>query len=179
MTSLQTRLSAGLSAGLAALTLLVLAGGYYSLRRVTEDFVVTRLEHDMDTVLSALQFDGEGRPLLATERMGAPFHQPYSGHYYKITTASGEIRSRSLWDDDLPALPALSHNHSTRSFAVGPQNQQLLLVGRAFQLQSLPVTIVVTEDFTPMDKGLKRLLLQFGLIALTWARVLSLLKCSG
>ena len=176
MNSLQTRLSAGLSAGLAALTLLVLAGGYYSLWRVTQDFVVTRLEHDMDTVLSALQFDGAGRPLLATERMGAPFHQPYSGHYYKIATTSGELRSRSLWDDDLPALPTFSHNHSTRAFAVGPQHQQLLLVGRAFELRGLPVTIVVTEDFTPMDKGLKRLLLQFGLVALGLFGALLLLQ---
>ena len=174
MTSLQTRLSVGLVVGLAALTALAVAGGYYSLRRITENFVAARLAHDMETLLTALEFDAEARPLLAPERVGAPFRQPYSGHYYKIETPGGELRSRSLWDAELP--PAIFQHQPIQTFTVGPQNQQLLMVSRSFQLRDRPVSIVVTEDFTPIDAGLQRWLARFGLIALTLFGALLLLQ---
>ncbi len=164
MTSLQARLSVGLIAALAALTVLAVAIGGYSLRQMAENFVAARLEHDLETVLAALSFDASGQPQLAADRLGATFHQPYSGRYYQIETAGGELCSRSLWDTDL-TLPPLVADRVTRTFVTGPQEQRLLLVGRAFRVQNQPVAIAVTEDFTPLETGLQRLLLNFGLIA--------------
>jgi signal transduction histidine kinase len=115
--------------------------------------------------LAALEFDAAGQPRLPTERIGASFHQPYSGHYYQIETPRGELCSRSLWDADL-ALPPLTADRVTRSFITGPQNQQLLLVGRAFRVHDQPVTIAVTEDFTPVRQGIQHLLLEMTGIAL-------------
>ncbi len=175
MTSLQARLSTGLILALVALIALAVVIGGYSLRRLAEDFVASRLEHDLETVLAALTFDASGQPQLAVERIGANFHQPYSGHYYRIETPSGEIYSRSLWDIDL-TLPPLTADRTTQTFRAGPQNQRLLLVGRAFRVQNRPVSIVVTEDFTPMDAGLRRLLLEFSLIALASFGALLLLQ---
>ena len=165
MKSLQTRLSAGLIIALATLTILAVVVGGYSLRRLAENFVAGRLEHDLETLLAALVFDAKGQPELATDRISATFRQPYSGHYYRIESAGGEICSRSLWDAELP-LPPLALDRFSRSFATGPQQQHLLLVGRAFQVQNQPVAIVVTEDFSPVDAGLQRLLLEFSFIAL-------------
>lgn len=164
MTSLQARLSVGLIAALAALTVLAVVIGGYSLRQMAENFVAARLEHDLETVLAALSFDASGQPQLAADRLGATFHQPYSGRYYQIETASGELCSRSLWDTDL-TLPLLAPDRVTRTFVTGPQEQRLLLVGRTFRVQNQPVAIAVTEDFTPLETGLQRLLLNFGLIA--------------
>ena len=175
MRSLQTRLSAGLILVLAALIALAVAIGGYSLRRLAEDFVAGRLEHDLETLLAALTIDANGRPELATDRISATFRQPYSGHYYQIESAGGEICSRSLWDAEL-SLPPLVPDRFTRSFVTGPQQQQLLLVGRAFRVQNQPVAVVVTEDFSPVDAGLQRLLLEFGLIALALFGILLLLQ---
>lgn len=165
MTSLQSRLSAGLIVALALLTVLVVAIGGYSLQRLAENFVAARLEHDLETLLAALEFDPAGQPRLPPERISASFHQPYSGHYYQIETPGGELCSRSLWDADLP-LPPLVTDRVSRSFVTGPQNQQLLLVGRAFRVQDRPVAIAVTEDFTPVHQGIQRLLLEITGIAL-------------
>ena len=164
MTSLQARLSTGLILALALLTVLAVAVGGYSLRQMAENFVAARLEHDLEAVLAALSFDASGQPQLAADRIGANFHQPYSGHYYQIETASGELCSRSLWDADL-ALPPLVADRVTRAFVTGPQEQRLLLVGRAFRVQNQPVAIAVTEDFTPVNAGLRRLLVEFIVIA--------------
>lgn len=165
MTSLQARLSAGLIVALVLLTVLVVAVGGYSLRRLAEDFVATRLEHDLETLLAALEFDSAGRPQLPEQRISPTFHQPFSGHYYQIETSSGELCSRSLWDVDL-TLPPLTADRVTRRFISGPQNQELLLIGRAFQVRDQPVAIVVAEDFTPVRQGIRRLLLQGAGIAL-------------
>ncbi len=164
MTSLQARLSTGLILALTLLTILAVAVGGYSLRQMAEKFVAARLEHDLEAVLAALSFDASGLPQLAPDRIGANFRQPYSGHYYQIETASGELCSRSLWDAEL-SLPPLAADRITRAFVTGPQEQQLLLVGRTFRVQDRPVAIAVTEDFTPVNAGLRRLLLQFSVIA--------------
>jgi CheY-like chemotaxis protein len=42
-----------------------------SLRRLAEDFVAGRLEHDLETLLAALTIDANGRPELATDRISA------------------------------------------------------------------------------------------------------------
>lgn len=165
MISLQSRLSAGSILVLATLAVAILLLGGYSLRQLAERFVAARLEHDLETVLSALSFTADGQPRLALDRMGAPFQQPYSGHYYQIETPSGRLRSRSLWDTDLP-LFSLALDRITSTFVSGPQNQHLLLIGRAFQLQGRPIAIVVTEDFAPLERGLKRLMQNVGLIVL-------------
>ena len=164
MISLQARLSTGLILTLALLTFLAVVIGGYSLRQMAENFVAARLEHDLETVLAALSFDASGQPQLTTDRIGANFHQPYSGHYYQIQTDGGELHSRSLWDAEL-ALPPLAADHATRAFITGPQEQRLLLVGRAFQIQGQPAAIAVTEDFSPINAGLRRLLLEFIAVA--------------
>ena len=165
MTSLQARLSTGLIIVLAILTVLTVAIGGYSLRRLAEDFVAGRVEHDLETLLAALEFDADGHPQLAADRISAIFRQPYSGHYYRIESAGVELYSRSLWDAELP-LPHFATDRFIRTLADGPQGQSLLLVSRAFQVQGQSVTLLVTEDFSPVRSGLRRLLLQFGLIAL-------------
>ena len=175
MNSLQTRLSTGLITTLAALTVLAVVMGGYSLRRMAENFVAARLEHDLETVLAALSFDSAGQPQLAVDRIGTSFRQPYSGHYYQIETAAGELCSRSLWDADLP-LPPLVADRVTRAFITGPQDQRLLLVGRTFQVQNQPVAIAVTEDFTPVNAGFRQLLLEFVLVAAALFGALLLLQ---
>ena len=165
MNSLQARLSAGLILALTALIALAVAIGGYSLRRIAEDFVATRLEHDLETLVAALEFDAGGRLQLAADRIGAVFRQPYSGHYYQIESAGDKIRSRSLWDAELP-LPPLAADRFTRAFVTGPQDQRLLLVGRTLRIRDQAVAIAVTENFTPVEAGLRRLLLNFGFIAL-------------
>lgn len=165
MRSLQARLSGGLILGLVALTAGLIGLGGWSLGRLAEDFVATRLEHDLDAVLAALRLDPQGRPLLDAGRLGPVFRQPYSGHYYKLRSPGGELRSRSLWDADL-ALPPAPGGAPLRLYLTGPDEQRLLALVRTFRVQGRPVEILVTEDVTELAAGLRRLLLTLTALAL-------------
>lgn len=175
MRSLQTRLSTTLGLALALLLALLLAVGGYSLRRLAEEFVAGRLEHEAEALLAAFSFDAQGRPSLSTGHFNPVFQQPYSGHYYKLRVGDQELRSRSLWDSDLP-LPATRQDAFIRQFVTGPQQQRLLLLARTFQVAGRQVVLAVTEDFTPLNDGLWRLTGVVVLLALGLFSVLLLLQ---
>lgn len=171
MRSLQARLSTGLIVALAALVGLLLVIGGYSLRHLAEEFVAGRLEHDMDALLAALYFDHTGRPVLDADQLSAVFHQPYSGHYYKIRSGDFVLRSRSLWDTDL-TTPPTTREAVTRYLAEGPQAQWLLVLARSFRLQGREIELAVTEDFTELAAGLRQFYLGLGIIALLLLAIL-------
>lgn len=158
MRSLQTQLSTGLIVALIVVMTILLAIAGYSLRHLTEEFVVTRLEHDMDALLVALTFDEAGRPLLNLGRVNPIFNQPYSGHYYKLKVDSHELRSRSLWDTDL-TIPSITTANPAREFVPGPQDQVLLLLAQRFRVQDKEIALAVSEDFTPLANGLRRIMI--------------------
>lgn len=173
MHSLQSRLSTGIIIALALLVVVLLAVGSYSLRHLAEDFVGERLEHDIDALLATMFFNGRDQLRLRPGRLSPIFRQPYSGHYYKIQAGGVTLRSRSLWDADL-SIPPTTRNRITRRFIRGPQDQQLLMLARTFRLQGQNVVIAVTEDFTGLAAGLRRLTVNLSLLALVLLSVLIL-----
>jgi len=173
MRSLQSRLSTGIVIALALLVAVLLAVGSYSLRHLAEDFVAERLEHDMDALLAAMFFNGRKQLRLQPGRLSPIFRQPYSGHYYKIQAGDVTLRSRSLWDADL-SIPPTIRNRITRRFIRGPQDQQLLMLARTFRLQGQDIVIAVTEDFTGLAAGLRRLTVNLSLLALLLLSILIL-----
>lgn len=171
MRSLQNRLSISLTVALIALAAVLLASVYYSLRHLTETFVAARIEHDLDSLLANLRFTGALRLELDANGLGRYFQQPYSGHYYKVVSGDQVLRSRSLWDTDLEWMPPAT-GAGVRFFTSGPRDQQLLVLVRDFTLQGQPLTIAISEDFTPLAAGLRRLMLR---IAVATSAILALL----
>jgi signal transduction histidine kinase len=148
MRSLQARLGIGLAASLA----LLLAAQWllitYAVRYLAEDYVASRLEHDAEALLGALHFGPDGSPFLNDAHVGPVYHQPFSGHYYRVRAEGHELRSRSLWDEDI----ALADGPRTR--AAGPQDQPLLVLSGTYQKQGRGVTVTVAEDLTEVELGL-------------------------
>ena len=67
-----------------------------------QTFVATRLNHDADNLLTAVEIGPDRRLQLIEARLDRLFLQPYSGHYFVIIHHSVEegtriLRSRSLW----------------------------------------------------------------------------------
>lgn len=94
-------------------------------RRVHADLV-----RDGMQLAASLAIGPDGAPLLSREPGDLRFAEPASGLYWQVTTARGSLRSRSLWDQSLPASQvARARDWSTR-FIGGPFEEQLLVVER-------------------------------------------------
>jgi len=162
--SLKLRLSLALSA-----SLLILLGAQYwvvsgAIRATAEDYVASRLRHDTQGLLSALQWEGDG-PLLRNSGASI-YRQPYSGHYYRIGIGGRDLRSRSLWDADLP-LPEVPVGEARRFYPTGPREQPLLVRIEAFRKDGQTVRIAVAEDLSPLHGDLRAFRWHYGLVSLT------------
>ncbi len=175
MNSLERRLQVWL-----ALTLLVLMGllwvvGNQSIRALTQDFVVSRLEHDAESVLAALEFDQSGARI-RWRRLNQIYNQPLSGHYYLVQLdQGGPLVSRSLWDHTL-TVPGLVPGETRQMKIAGPAGQQLLLLVKGFRKQGKEFTLAVAEDLTPIKERRDRFKRDFGLFALGGVLLLLLLQ---
>ncbi len=157
--SLQRRLGVGIGVSLALVLLAVWVAVGWSTRRLSEDYVASRLEHDAESLLAALSVTPT--PTLNTDVVGAVYRRPYSGHYYTVAAGATTLRSRSLWDETL-SLAAAGEERITRM--AGPQAQALLVYARRYTRDGVPVDIAVAEDLAPMERSIDQFQRVLGLI---------------
>lgn len=164
MKSLGGRLQLGL-----ALTLVVLIGLFWfiggkAVRSMAENIVVTRLVHDGEGLLAAMEI-GAGGEALQWRRISPVYSRPLSGHYYVLRFADGEtVRSRSLWDQSLD-IPQLAAGETRRQMVGGPSGQQLLLLASGYQKDGRGFTLGIAEDMTDVYQQLDYYMRWFALLA--------------
>ncbi|MEX5728349.1 signal transduction histidine kinase [Rhodovulum iodosum] len=114
---------------LSSLGLAALFGAHVERRALAE------LSVQLDQVLASIERGPEGQLMLATAPADPRFRQVYGGLYWQIAAEERVLRSRSLWDYEIP-LPADSladgaeHVHTLP----GPAAQPLLLIERSATL---------------------------------------------
>ncbi len=165
MNSLEHRLQLGLALSLVLFIGILWVVGNQSIRGLTEDFVISRLEHDAESLLAALELDSS-HTRVRRNRVNTIYHQPLSGHYYIIRLNDGrEFTSRSLWDYTL-TVPQLAPGESRRMRATGPSGQLLLVWVKGFQKQGHEITVAVAEDLNPIKEHRDQFKHNFALLAL-------------
>ncbi|WP_321390406.1 sensor histidine kinase [Emcibacter sp.] len=155
MKSLRDRLTLNVLITSILFFIFMIAFNIYYFNRFGEEFVKTRLEHDIETLLAALEIDpANGLIVLEENRINPIFKQPYSGHYYRIDAGGQTFLSRSLWDYVLPP-----HDHALGTQDVhhipGPQGQTLLQLEASYRIEDRDVLVSVTEDYSPILNNLK------------------------
>ncbi|MEJ2141068.1 MAG: ATP-binding protein [Gammaproteobacteria bacterium] len=165
MRSLQFRLSTGLfvSLVLAFIVLWVLVS--QASRVLAEEYIVTRLEHDGETLLASLIIENTGNINTDDSRINPIYLRPFSGHYYKIISQHVSLRSRSLWDQDID-IQALPVGSQLRRYMEGPQQQPLIVLIKAFSKAGQSITIAMAEDLSPIKDRLVRLQFYFIITAI-------------
>lgn len=178
MKSLQRQLHFWLAAGLVILMAVIWMVGNYAIRTLTEDFAASRLEHDGESLVAALDFSPDAATRLRWRRLNQVYGQPYSGHYYVIVVAneSRPIFSRSLWHNTLE-IPMLAVGRSEQLRMEGPAGQTLLVWVKGFQKQGVHFTLAVGEDLTSINAQQSRFRKYFALLAV--AGLLGLLSVQG
>ena len=145
--SLRLRLLAGTLFWIAA-SILVAGWGLSSLFRqhVANQFHAELRTH-LDQLTAQIVIDPQGQPQLALPLSDPRLSRPYSGTYWQVdllgstngasaAPASGQLRSRSLWDHvlvppaDTPADGQL-HQHRVR----GPQDKMLGMIERSVRIE--------------------------------------------
>ncbi len=144
--SLRLRLLAGTLFWIAA-SIIAAGWGLGNLfQRHVEIQFHAELKTHLDQLTAQLTLDEKGRPMLALPLSDPRLSRPYSGCYWQVdeiregeTTASGLLRSRSLWDDVLvapPDAPANGEIHQHRIF--GPEGKMLGMVERSVRIDDTP-----------------------------------------
>ncbi|NOR51149.1 MAG: ATP-binding protein, partial [Gammaproteobacteria bacterium] len=155
MNSLERRLQLGLSLFLLVASL---AAGwliYSATTNVAETTIKTRLEHDGEALLAALQFDATGTAHIRDDRLSSIYQRPFSGHYFHVLIDDKQrLISRSVWDQPFDLQEV--HFVDSVAYGLGPNNQQLLLWSGQFNKQGHHITITTAEDLEPLYRQLKR-----------------------
>ena len=164
MRSIQSRLGIGLAASLIAVFALQWWVVSVTMRHLSENGMAAHMEHDMDNLLAGLSFDAAGRLQLAPGRIEQVYQKTFSGSYFRIVSGGQVMRSRSLWDQDLPAVSSAAGKSSTQRLT-GPQSQPLLMHTRVFELQGRDVRISVAQDLAPVENDIRQFRDRYALVS--------------
>lgn len=176
MKSIQTRLSRGLAVSLIIVFVLLGVGVTVSFRLLTEAYILSRLEHDAESLLTALSPQPNGLiPELRAGRLNPIYQRAFSGHYYRIDIDAHTLRSRSLWDQDM-TVPALAVGASTQLRLQGPEQQILLVYVASYRKDGSEIQIAVAEDLSPIRADVLRFQLRYALFGLVVLVLLLLLQ---
>jgi signal transduction histidine kinase len=152
--SLERRLLAGIAVSLLLAFGILLWLGGAAVRQLTEDYVITRLQHDSEALLGRLASEPGGRLRLPADT--APvYRQPLSGHYFVVLAGDQRLASRSLWDETLPLQPAPAGSERVLLLP-GPGQQQLLALVSGYRKLGHDLTLLVAEDVTPTEARIGR-----------------------
>ena len=160
--SLLGRLGIGLTISLVVLFVVQWWLVSVIVKKVSEDYIISRLVHDADALLIALTVLPDGHLELDSKRIDAIYHQPFSGHYFQISSGSQLIRSRSLWDQTLKPPRNLD---GTLHF-IGPQAQPLLAMRYKYTKHKTPIELVIAEDLTPLHQGMGYFEMRYAAVSL-------------
>jgi len=139
---------------LIMLPLLLLAD--FGVRQLVTDTVMSRLQHDADSLIAALSHNENGEWQLDDSHLGTLYQRVYSGHYFAIRDEHGtDLRSRSLWDKQAPVI-TLTFGEQQKWQQLGIQGDQLaeqwLNWAKGVRVQDHDFTVWVAEDITPPQK---------------------------
>ena len=172
MRSIQRRLSLGLISVMVVVGLVLAQTSLWLFEMGLQRYLEAGLRNDSESLLAALVRGPQGLQL-DERRLSPAYQRPFSGHYFRIDFTDGHWRSRSLWDQELPAL---DHPGLHDDLQLGPEGQQLLVLRTDYRRLGLPISISVAEDYTPIRESFRRVQ-QLGLgLGLTGLQLILLLQ---
>lgn len=126
MYSLQSRLGLWLAIMLVVLFAVhILFVGHFS-RYLAEERVITRLQHDSDSLQNRLMLRGNGMFRMSPGPISPIYQNPGSGHYFQLEYKGTILRSPSL-DEKTLIFPKLGHKISDTFRIEGPSGEPLLV----------------------------------------------------
>jgi signal transduction histidine kinase len=154
MYSLQKKLTRNLIVNMLLVMLTLLIVLYFSTRHILFNYVATRLQHDSDSLITAINFDERGVWGVSPLRMSTIYSRVRSGHYYRVKSGNREAISRSLFDADFPTVEHIkSQSHQ---LADGPHGELWMTWYQRVDKGGEQFDIWISEDIMPIQQALIR-----------------------
>ncbi|MDX1810831.1 MAG: ATP-binding protein [Gammaproteobacteria bacterium] len=164
MKSIQARLGLSLAGTLIILFVFQWAIVNYFIRHVSDEIIHKRLQQDADSIIAALIVLDSGKISLPYASVSDVYNQPFSGHYYRIDGPVNILRSRSLWDEDLPAFKLVLGEHRFMS-TMGPLSQQMFTHAQVIKKSDKLITINIAHNVTDLETDVYELQVSYALIS--------------
>lgn len=171
MSSLKKKLTRSLVINIVLVMLILLMGLNFMIQELVRDHVLTRLQHDAESLISLIQPDEKNGWDLNTAHLSTIYNRVRSGHYYIIKTPQQVIRSRSLFDYEV-TYPDISSAEPATFQVPGPGDESWLVWQQLFHKNNSPVQIWVAEDIGPLNDRLY----QFSIYAIGIVLMITLLS---
>jgi signal transduction histidine kinase len=124
--------------GAMAAILLALAVAWLFMTLLFEHHLERRLQAEMTRdglrLVAGLAIGPDGAPQIERPPVDSRLETPAGGYYWEVSTASGALRSRSLWDADLRRSAAAPSDHWRLQRAAGPYGQEVSILERRVEL---------------------------------------------
>jgi len=177
MRSLEKQLGYTLTLTLAGLFVVFWWVTTYTIHELTERYIVTRLEHDSDTLLRHLKLE-DGQWHLSENAAEAIYLRPHSGHYYLIKSRPpsriANLLSPSL--DGFSLYTPITENQSSVYETNMPDSSHTLVLRVPFERDGEYGYLFVAEDHSPIQNSLRTFDVLFalfslmGLLVLLWSQ---------
>jgi signal transduction histidine kinase len=151
MKSLQARLSVGLLSVLIMGGLVFAQVGLWLFESGVKRYLESNLRSQSETLLLAVVRGPQGVQL-SEERLLPAYDRAFSGYYFEIDLPDRQLRSRSLWDAQLPRLSAPGLTQ-----ALGPDGQDVIVLRSDYRRLGTSMAITVAQDYTPIRESFARL----------------------
>ncbi|ODC04357.1 hypothetical protein BFW38_13255 [Terasakiispira papahanaumokuakeensis] len=150
---------------------------HFGVEKLSHDFVLARLEDDAQSLIAALSQTPDGGWQLNFSRLPDVYSRVRSGHYYQIRyrTIGGEwheLRSRSLWDQQIEQNTLSAGQHRTHQ-AQGPAKQDWLIWEQGFRRLNSEFSLWMAEDIAAMRDDQRQF--ELSLLALVTASIFLML----
>lgn len=128
---------------------------YFSMQQLLQDYVLTRLQDDTESLVSVIYQDQAQHWRVNPTQMSTIYSRVKSGHYYRLTAGSQTITSRSLFDAEFPMSdgPLASPGHY---LADGPGEEIWLIRYQQVNKNDQLVEIWIAENIAPVQQQLFR-----------------------
>jgi signal transduction histidine kinase len=148
---------------------------HFAVEKILQDYVLTRLQHDAESLVSVIQKNQDNEWTVDPTHMSRVYNRVRSGHYYKIQIDHKVITSRSLFDAKFP--PMKFHKGQDASMvADGPGNESWLIWNQIVVKQKQAMELWVAEDIHPLQKQLLNYSFYAVLLVLVFTSILLLLQ---
>jgi signal transduction histidine kinase len=155
MYSLKRKITRNLTINMIIVMSVLLIVMYFFMQQLLRDYVLTRLVHDAESLISAVEPDANQRWQVMPGRMSAVYERVRSGHYYQVSVDGQDLLSRSLFDTDIPTT-AGNADFSGHYLTPGPGSETWLVWVQQIRKKGQALNIWVAEDIEPIQQQLRQ-----------------------